>query len=766
MPMRKRCLPGRAIALALPALLLSTEVAAQAGVLEEVIVTAQKREQNIRDVPVSVATMSEENLDVVMSAGVDVLSLAARVPSLYVESSNGRLAPRFYIRGLGDVAFDANAQQPVSVVYDDVVLENVSTKAFPIFDIESVEVLRGPQGTLFGRNTPAGVVKFDSRRPTEEFEGYVKASYGRFNFRNIEAAVGGALAPNLTARGSFWFNGQDDWIDNIAVGFEEDDALGGFDEVAGRIQLLWTPTDSTEVLLNTGYHNQFDGTQTVFRAGVLERGEGFTGVDRDTIAWDSIDRSASELEQWYITGKLVHDFGNFTLTSITGYRSIVDNKNQGDVDGGSITGPTFPGNVFPGAQWALETGDNVADHEQITQELRLASNELGRLDWRVGFYYFYEDIRIDQLNAATFAFGPPSAAPPVTPAELITQQFQETNAWAIFASVDYEVTDRLTAELGLRYSEDDKEHIADYLPNNGNLALNTGGAFVAPETFTTDVDDDEVTGDFSLTYMVNDQVNVYTRVAKGYKAPSILARDSVPDVGDAETIWSFEGGIKTELLDRRMRLNLTGFYFEMSDQQLPVVGGAANTIGLVNADETIGYGFEADLELAPNEFILLTAGLSLNETEINDSDLGIGVCNPLAPCTVLDPANPDVAGQVLIDGNPLPNAPEWIANTTLRLNRPAFGGEVYFLTDWFFRSEISTTLFETVEFTTDDRIEGGIRVGYNSGDGRYGVAVFGRNITNEEVPVAQLDFFGLNGDTGTASVNNVPMWGLEVNYNF
>lgn len=734
--------------------------AQERGILEEIIVTAQKREQDIQDVPISVATLSDENLNAIMGSGVDVLALTARLPSLYVETSNGRVAPRFYIRGLGNIAFDQNASQPVSVVYDDVVLENVTAKVFPLFDIESVEILRGPQGTLFGRNTPAGVVKFESARPTEEFEGYLDVSYGRHDFRNVEAAISGALSPGvLTGRASILYNGRGDYIDNIAVGYEENDAFGGFEEIAGRVQLHWTPSDATSVLLNVGYHNLFHGPNG-FLAGLFRAGEGFTGVDRGVLAHDSMERQASEIEQWNFTGTVKHNFGNVTMTSITGYRNIFGHDNRGDVDGGSITGPIFSGNVpflrdvlgF-GDNWALETGDIMVSHEQVTQELRFAGNEWGRLDWLVGFYYFYEDIGIDQVSASSFTiFGaPPLPAPPLT-----AQQFQETNAWAVFGSIEYDLTDRLLLQFGLRYSDDDKEHTAIYTALNFNAP--------AGSPFETDVSDSEVTGDISLTWNMSDEVNFYTRFSRGYKAPSVLARDSVPDVGESETIWSVEGGIKSQFLDNRMRLNITGYYYEMSNQQLPIIGGVTNTIGLINADKTIGHGFEADLEFSPTERVLITAGLSLNETEIDDSTLGIGVCG--AACTVLDPPNPAVPGQFLVDGNTLPNAPEWIGNLVFRYGQPVSGGELYFLTDWFFRSEITDKLYDSVEFTFDDRIEGGIRLGYISGNGRWEISAYGRNITNEEAPIVGLDFMDYNSTTFTGSVNDPPTWGIQGKYMF
>ena len=169
---------------------------------ETIYVTANRREENIQDVPVSVATLSPDQVQSIFDAGADVTALAARVPGLFVESSNGRVAPRFYIRGLGNTDFDLAASQPVSVVMDDVVMENVTLKSFPIFDVQQIEVLRGPQGTLFGRNTPAGIVKIDTIRPSNEFSARASASYGSHGTLAFDAGVGGPLvARRLAGRG-------------------------------------------------------------------------------------------------------------------------------------------------------------------------------------------------------------------------------------------------------------------------------------------------------------------------------------------------------------------------------------------------------------------------------------------------------------------------------------------------------------------------------------------------------------------------------------
>lgn len=168
--------------------------------LEAVTVTAQRKVEDVKDVPISITTVADQKLDVIRSGGEDVRFLSGRLPSLIIESSFGRTFPRFYIRGFGNTDFDLNASQPVSVVYDEIVQENPILKGFPVFDLDRVEMLRGPQGTLFGRNTPAGVVKFESRQPSQTSEGYIQIGAGRFGSGNIEGAIGGALSPTVSMR--------------------------------------------------------------------------------------------------------------------------------------------------------------------------------------------------------------------------------------------------------------------------------------------------------------------------------------------------------------------------------------------------------------------------------------------------------------------------------------------------------------------------------------------------------------------------------------
>ena len=181
--------------------------------LTSVTVTATKREENIKDVPVSLTSLDETALATYGQAGEDIQFLTARVPSLIIETSFGRIFPRPYIRGLGNTDFDFNASQPVSFIYDEIVYENPVLKGFPVFDTARVEVLRGPQGTLFGRNTPAGALKFESVKPGDELDAYARASYGTFGTTNVEGAVGGPVSDKVSLRLSGVFQRRDDYIE-------------------------------------------------------------------------------------------------------------------------------------------------------------------------------------------------------------------------------------------------------------------------------------------------------------------------------------------------------------------------------------------------------------------------------------------------------------------------------------------------------------------------------------------------------------------------
>ncbi|MFY8139491.1 MAG: TonB-dependent receptor, partial [Caulobacter sp.] len=302
-----------ALATAAPAL-------AQEATVSEIVVTAQKRSENLQDVPLSVAAVDGEELQTIAAGGDDILALAARVPALYAESSNGRIAPRFYIRGLGNSDFDIAASQPVSIIMDEVVMENVVLKSTPLFDLDRMEVLRGPQGTLFGRNTTAGIIKFDTIKPSDTLSARATASVGSFNTVTFDGGIGGPLSDSLSARASVLVQHRDDWISNGFTG--KNDVMGGFDEVAARLQFLFTPSDSLSALFNI-HTRSLDGTSAIFRANVLTKGSNKLNgnYDRDRVFFDGGGGNPQAYDAWGSSLKIEYDLGDVTLTSITAFET-------------------------------------------------------------------------------------------------------------------------------------------------------------------------------------------------------------------------------------------------------------------------------------------------------------------------------------------------------------------------------------------------------------------------------------------------------------
>ncbi|MDO6446103.1 TonB-dependent receptor [Colwellia sp. 1_MG-2023] len=712
--------------------------------IEVIQVTARKRTENVQDVPIAVSALSTKKMEILGSSGMDVRALSGKVPSLLIESSFGRTFPRFYIRGLGNTDFDLLASQPVSLVYDDVVLENSLTKGMPMFDLERVEVLRGPQGTLFGRNTTAGIIKVQSKKPTQDFDASVSASVGSYGSTDFRLAVGGGLTDDLSARVSLLQQDRDDWIDNEAPGFEAKDELGGYSETAGRIQLLWEPSDKFNALFN--YHfRDAEADARVFRANIIKPGTNdlVSDFDREVVYHDAASRNDQTIEMSGASLKLSYDMGNHTLTSVSGYESA-EMFSVGDIDGGY--GASFLPYMGPGfIPFPSETGAAMPDHKQITQEIRVSSNELGEFDYQFGFFYFDEDLTINNLSFDTLANGAQNG---------IAVQNMQTTAWAVFGSWDYELSNKLSLNGGLRYSNDERDW-------DGTLVQSPFGAPSFSEK--SSVDDSQVSGDLSLSYKWTDETNVYGRIARGYRAPSIQGRNLLfsgnATTADSETVLSAETGFKTVSSDNMARLDGAVFYYQVSDQQLTAVGGEGNLARLLNADKAVGYGFELDGEWFINADLVLTGSLSYNHTELQDGSIGVAPCG--GGCTVTDPIRGD--GQAIIDGNSLPQSPEWISNIALRWSKEVQNGELYVYSDWSYRSKVNFFLYESTEFTGDALLEGGIRVGYQwSGESAdYEVAAFGRNITDEEQLTGAIDFNNLTG-----YVNEPVFWGLEFKADF
>jgi iron complex outermembrane receptor protein len=723
-----------------PAIVHAAQEETQTPPAGEILVTAQKRSETISEVPLSVDALNEERLDNARAGAQDVLFLAARSPSLYAEASSGRIFPRFYIRGLGNTDFDLNANGPVSVVLDEVPLENAILRGFPLFDIDRVEVLRGPQGTLFGRNTPAGVVKLETVKADTDNRNFARVGFSRFNTIDAEAAVGGEIGGGLSLRVSGLYQRRDDFVENTFTGGGE----SGFEEfrdIAGRVQLAFDRGGSFDANLSV-FGRDLSGGSRLFRANIIEPGEGglIDGFDRFTTAQDATQ--ILETDTFGVILQTNTRIGAFTLSGVSSY-SEVRLDARGDVDGGfgaTFAPPSGPGFIpFP-----AESADNITGHSQRTSEIRLSGPLAAGIDVTFGGFYFREELEIENESFDTLAGGILNG---------LAVQEQRTTAYAIFGSTAIAVTPRLQLTAGLRFSQEDKAFTASRLI----------GPFGAPQLGPIDreLDASNLSGDVSLRYDLSDGVNVYARYARGFRAPNVQGRILFGDavtVADTETIDSFEAGFKGTFLNGKGRFGATGFFYTTNDQQLTAVGGAGNFNQLLNADHVRGHGFELDFGLDPVAGLSLTAGLSLNNTRIDDPDLEVGICG--APCTVLDPINP-VTGNALIDGNPLPQAPRWIANGSATYVFPVGPGEVFTAADFAYRSNINFFLYESVEFRDRNLFEVGARLGYRFNNGAFEVSAFGRNIFDDTSILGAIDFNNFSG-----FVNEPAVYGVELKTRF
>jgi iron complex outermembrane recepter protein len=711
---------------------------AEAGKLTEITVTAERRSENIRDVPSSVTALSGEVLDVLNTSGQDVRLLSSRVPSLNIESSFGRAFPRFYIRGYGNTDFRLNASQPVSLVYDDVVQENPILKGFPIFDVARIEVLRGPQGTLFGRNTPAGVVKFDSVKPGKTFEGYASLGAGNRGTTNLEGAVNVPFGGGLAARVSVLDQRRDDWVHNtIPTGLTQD--FEGYRDSAVRAQLGYDGGKDLNALFNV-HARDMRGSARLFRANIIKAGSNdlVDGFDETKISTDG--KNEQDLQSSGANLRLsVGLGGGLTLNSITGYEHVKV-FSRGDIDGGY--GASFLPTSGPGTiPFASESASGMPKHRQLSQEVRLESNMAGPLNWQAGVYAFDEDYTVDSFTYDSLAGGTQNGFQRVR---------QKNTATAAFGAVTFAVSPALKLRGGLRYTQDKKTFTvdayesSDFVPCvlSGKCTLEQLAAQEPDGDLSARTKDNKLNWDFSATYALNQDVNVYARAGTGFRGSSVQGAGAfnAKSVAGPENSTSVEAGVKADLFDRRARVSFSAFSYSVKDLQVTAVGGAANATILLNAKKATGQGFELDLQAILTDNLLATVGVGYNDTKIKDPGLAVAVC---AACTVTDPLN--AAGQALIDGNALPQAPKLTSNFTLKYTVPMGAGDFYAYTDWAYRSKVNFFLYESTEFTGKALLEGGLRIGYMWGGGKYDAAAYVRNITNQVRVVGGIDFNNLTG---------------------
>lgn len=708
---------------------------ADQGGLNVIVVTAQRREQDIQDVPISVTAISGDDLTEI---GIrDPRDLTLVVPSLSIQAGTSSTTTSLFLRGVGIGDFNSNTTGAVGVYVDDVFLGANAGKLFNVFDSEGIEVLKGPQGTLYGRNTTAGAIRFSSRKPTDEFSANAAISYGRFNEVQAEAGVGGPIIGDvLKARVAGTYLRRDGWMLNRVTG----NKLNALDMWAGRAIVDFTP--NPDVLVRAIVHggqNRGDARQFQHRGsgvdlfgnpivvdGVPLDGLGYADTDGDIDAGD-FDVEGKERVDVFgasLTGKF--DFGGVTLTSISAYEQVRRNTLE-DTD------------ASPNA---VLTATYIDRPEQYSQEIRLQSNDSGPVNWIVGGYYFHDKLVTNSSFDILRVLRDPNDLPGTfDPANSIGNYAypytQKTESWAAFAQADVELTDRLTLTGGLRYSVDSIDF--DYQAFFDDVVVVPVIDFQGSETFR------DLSWRAALSFKASDNVMLYASSSKGYNSGGFAGGSSSDPAQlqpfDSETLYAYEAGVKTDLLGRTLRFNAAAFYYDYRDLQVFVfdTSGVLPVQRKLNAGNAEIYGLEVELQAQPSRYFNAFVNASFLHAQYKD---------------FIALAAEDYAG------NDLVNAPDFSLSAGFTVTQPLPGGSSLQLrADGNFQSET----FLTPDNARANRVEpfgtANVRFSWLSADEKIELALWGKNVTDTRYttyisPVLTMDQINYN-DPATYGVQAV-----------
>jgi iron complex outermembrane receptor protein len=560
-------------ALAVSSSLISVQSFAQDTydvVLEEIIVTAQKREANVQDVPISISVFDSKNIERLAANTLSDLEFAS--PGVIIDSDSlGGLS----IRGVGGFARNVGTEGRSGVYVDDVFVGRAAGVDQSLMNIERVEILKGPQGTLFGRNTVSGAINITTKKPSEEFEGMLSAEYGSRNRVNVAGMVNIPLVEDkFYIRASGNHIQQDGYVDNLFTG--ED--VGSKNISSGRLQALYLVNDNLDVLLNAEVRSS------------KKDSIGFQLFnDIDTIGSNAVSHNAIEFDDNNIFGvssTINYTFSNdFSLTSITAYREE-DFLAVTDEDGSTLD---------------AVTSDFQEDNKQFTQEFRLESPRMGNVDFLAGLYYINQELTSDKRADA----GPDFFAPNIA---VLAPGAIDLESYAGFLHSNVYLTDQFTVTAGLRYTRESKD--ADYSITDPTGFLYTNGSIQDSETW------DAWSPSLSARYRFSEDVMVYGTVSRGFKAGgyNLDFLSSLEQVKfDPETVTNYEAGFKADLWDKRARLNVSAYYMDFSDYQVfqfITLPNGGTIIALTNAAEVSSKGIETELNVQVMRDLTLSAAYS------------------------------------------------------------------------------------------------------------------------------------------------------------
>ena len=676
---------------------LFTAAAPVLAEIEEITVTAQRREASVQDVPASVSAISADAIE--QKLVTNVRDLQQLVPNLDIATNTGTAsAARIFLRGIGEDESRGAVDQAVAIYVDDIYIGRSVGSLLDLLDLERVEVLRGPQGTLYGRNSNGGAIKLVSKAPStdgNEFE--IGATLGSDNRIDGRLLGNFAISENTAIRASLLSRSRD--------GFHTLNPTGDFAGMGGRVGDA--KTLGLRLALSTAFNDQwslglaFDRTEDDSDP-IPDSAVPGQDADNNIFTIEPLPGSApcsalvptpfqgmgcfldysSKVETQGVSATVTGEFENFTFRSLTGYRTMEDRLAS-----------------RIGFVYAQHT-----DQNQLSQEFTLTSNSEGPFNWVGGLYYFKEDSRLD----STFIFD-------------FTVQ-NDTTAVAAFVHGDYAVTDQLTLTAGLRYTNEDRDVVSS------NVSFETGdGTWSA----TRNLSNDKATYVVSADYQISDAVMVYGSYSTGFKSggasPDCFSPTACFLTVDNEEVGTVELGMRSDLMDNRLRLNLTYFNNQYDGLQ---IGATVPGLGFTrfNVDETEIQGFEAEsiIQFTDNFRINATLGwLDGNYKKVTQQQAG-GLTNDGAPCP---------GGIATIEcalGLKLKNAPEFRGSIGAALTVPLNSGAIYAGVDLAFQDDAWSLVANSPPHALvkiDTLVNA--RVAYTSEDDRWQLALWGKNLTDE-----------------------------------
>ena len=680
---------------------LSAHAQQSPGRLEEVVVTAAKRAESLQDVPIAVTAYSGELIESL--AINDIEGLAVQTPSFAFSKAGGEA--QIYIRGVGTNIFGIGADPSVAVTLDGIYLGRTNMGLTQFLDIDRVEILRGPQGTLYGRNATGGAINLISRMPGDDFEGYLTAGYGEFERVELQGAVGGPLSDAWGFRLAARHMQDDGYTDDLDPrGTNE---LDDNDVQAYRGILTFTPSSNFSATL-IGEYSEFENGNT----SIVPRDDLGLAETLGAIPTGSIHEERNDLPTFFdwdssgVTLTLEWALSEaIELTSITGYRDYTSdflfNTDGTEID---VTRSNFK-----------------YDSEQVSQELRLASTGTGPWRWIAGAYYFTED-KSGGLGLVRASLNPQRSF--VIPSE------NETDAWALFGEVTWDISERLALTAGVRYSDEEKDDFADFGLVFDVLGLESPGP-VTPVGAPRQTSDswDAWTPKFGIEYRLADDSLLYASATRGFKSGGYNSLQPSNPPYDPEYLWAYEIGTKSQFAEDRVRLNAAIFYYDYTDLQVSTF--LNNLTFITNAAEASIQGVEVEIFARPIDRLDLGLAVSYLDSEYDQFLTAFGSL----PCTPVPPATACTRPLIPFDasGNQLTNAPEWKLNATAQYEVPLGGrGSLRLFGQVSFQDDLYFTQINEPEVGQDAITLLDARIAWLSVDATWELAAFGKNLSDED----------------------------------